>query len=130
DTAYQSFPETTGRFIVNGFEGLNASISGMIVKDWSERKQTTMELLPQVQAKLNEITGMQIFAFNLPPLPGGTGGLPVSMVISAPEDFTEIYKNMEILKQKAQSSGLFMVVDSDLNFNSPMVRINIDRAKA
>jgi multidrug efflux pump len=52
------------------------------------------------------------------------------MVISAPEEFTDIYKNMEVLKQKAAQSGLFMVTDSDLNFNSPMVRVNIDRAKA
>jgi multidrug efflux pump len=131
DKAYSSVPETTGRFIVNGFTGLNSSISGMIVKDWSERTRSVpKDLLPEVQGKLSRITGMQIFAFNLPALPGGTGGLPVSMVISAPEDFTDIYKNMQVLKQKAQESGLFMVVDSDLDFNSPMVRVNIDRAKA
>jgi multidrug efflux pump len=130
DKTYASFPETTGRFIVNGFSGLNSSISGMVMKEWEDRTRGTSVLLPEVQAKLNQITGMQVFAFNLPPLPGGTGGLPVSMVISAPEDFPEIYKNMEVLKQKAQESGLFMVVDSDLNFNSPIVRVNIDRAKA
>jgi multidrug efflux pump len=130
DKAYASFPETTTRFIVNGFTGLNSSISGMVVKEWENRTRGIGELLPEVQAKLNQITGMQVFAFNLPSLPGGTGGLPVSMVISAPEDFPEIYKNMATLKQKAQESGLFMVVDSDLDFNSPMVRVNIDRAKA
>jgi multidrug efflux pump len=130
DKVYSSFPETTGRFIVNGFTGLNSSISGMVMKEWEDRKRGIAELLPQVQAQLGQITGMQVFAFNLPSLPGGTGGLPVSMVISAPEEFTDIYKNMEILKQKAAQSGLFMVTDSDLNFNSPMVRVNIDRAKA
>jgi len=130
DKVYQSFPETTGRFIVNGFEGVNASISGMIVKDWAERKQTTMQLLPQVQGKLNQITGMQVFAFNLPPLPGGTGGLPVAMVISAPDDFPQIYKYMQEIKDRARKSGQFIVVDSDLDYNSPVVRVNIDRAKA
>jgi multidrug efflux pump len=130
DKVYASFPETTGRFIVNGFTGLNSSISGMVMKEWEDRSRGIQELLPQVQAKLGQITGMQVFAFNLPSLPGGTGGLPVSMVISAPEEFTDIYKNMEVLKQKAAQSGLFMVTDSDLNFNSPMVRVNIDRAKA
>jgi multidrug efflux pump len=130
DQVYSSFPETNGRFIVNGFSGLNSSISGMVLKEWEDRTRGTTQMLPEVQDKLNQITGMQVFAFNLPALPGGTGGLPVSMVISAPEDFPDIYKNMEILKQKAQASGLFMVVDSDLNFNSPMVRVNIDRAKA
>jgi multidrug efflux pump len=130
DKVYQSFPETTGRFIVNGYQGLNSNISGMIVKDWTERKQTVMQLLPQVQAKLNQITGMQVFAFNLPPLPGGTGGLPVSMVISAPDGFPEIYKYMQEIKDRARKSGQFMVVDSDLDYNSPVVRLNIDRSKA
>jgi multidrug efflux pump len=130
DDVYKSFPETIGRFIVNGFQGLNSSVSGMIVADWAERKQTTMKMLPQVQGKLNQITGMQVFAFNLPPLPGGTGGLPVSMVISAPDDFPEIYKYINEMKAKAQASGQFYVVDTDLDFNSPVVRVNIDREKA
>jgi len=130
DAAYTSFPETTGRFIVNGFEGLNSSISGMITKDWGERTKSTMQLLPEVQGKLNQITGMQIFAFNLPPLPGGTGGLPVSMVISAPTEFLEIYKYMQEIKDRARKSGMFIVVDSDLDYNSPVVKVNIDRAKA
>jgi multidrug efflux pump len=130
DKVYQGFPETNGRFIVNGFQGLNSNVSGMIVEDWALRKQTTMQLLPQVQAKLNEITGMQVFAFNLPPLPGGTGGLPVSMVISAPDEFAQIYKYMEDIKAKARASGQFIVVDSDLNFNSPVVEVTIDREKA
>ncbi len=130
DAVYQTFPETEGRFIVNGFQGLNSNISGLITKDWSERKETTMQLLPKVQAKLNEITGMQVFAFNLPALPGGTGGLPVSMVISAPAEFKEIYKYMTDIKDKARASGQFIVVDSDLDYNSPVVEVNIDRSKA
>ena len=130
DKTYQSFPETIGRFIVNGYPSLNGSISGMIVRDWNERSETTMKLLPKVQAKLGQITGMQIFAFNLPPLPGGTGGLPVGMVISAPDDFEQIYKYMNEIKQRAQATGEFYVVDSDLDFNSPVVRVNIDRVKA
>jgi multidrug efflux pump len=130
DAAYQSFPETQGRFIVNGFQGLNSSISGMIVKDWAERKESTMALLPQVQAKLSQITGMNVFAFNLPPLPGSSFGLPVQMVISAPDEFENIYRFMEEIKARARKSGQFIVVDSDLDYNSPVVNVSIDRAKA
>jgi multidrug efflux pump len=130
DAIYKSYPETVSRFILNGYEGLNSSISGMILDDWGNRKQTSMQLLPQVQAKLGQITGMNVFSFNLPPLPGSTGGLPVSMVISSPDDFQQIYKYMEEIKNKARQSGKFIVVDSDLDYNSPVVRVNIDRSKA
>jgi multidrug efflux pump len=102
----------------------------MIVKDWAERKESTMALLPQVQAKLSQITGMNVFAFNLPPLPGSSFGLPVQMVISAPDEFENIYRFMEEIKARARKSGQFIVVDSDLDYNSPVVNVSIDRAKA
>ena len=86
DETYLSFPETNATFVLSGSgsytTGLNSSISGMILQPWSERSRSSTDLIPLVQQKLNEITGMQIFAFNLPPLPGSTGGLPVYMVIS------------------------------------------------
>ena len=56
----------------------------MILKPWDERERTAQELNPLVQGKLDQITGEQVFAFSLPPLPGSTGGLPVQMVISSP----------------------------------------------
>ena len=76
-----------------------------------------------VQGKLGAITGMSVFAFNLPPLPGCTGGLPVQMVINSPAEFKQVFKHMEDDQgQGARKSGLFIVVDSDLDFNSPMVQ--------
>ncbi len=37
---------------------------------------------------------------------------------------------MEGLKKAARESGLFMVVDSDLDYNNPVVQLKVDRAKA
>ncbi len=34
------------------------------------------------------------------------------------------------MKQNARNSGLFMVVDSDLDYNNPLAEVHIDRAKA
>ncbi|MBE1188878.1 efflux RND transporter permease subunit, partial [Escherichia coli] len=41
-----------------------------------------------------------------------------------------LYRTMEEIKQKARQSGLFVVVDSDLDYNNPVVQVRIDRAKA
>ena len=54
----------------------------MLLKPWDERKRSSIKLKPLVQAELSKIEGVNAFAFNLPPLPGGPGGLPVQMVIS------------------------------------------------
>ncbi len=130
DAILSSFPETDTRFVVNGTDGPNNGFAGMILKPWDERNTSSLKLQPIVQAKLNSVTGEQIFLFSLPPLPGSTGGLPVQMVISSPGDYQTLYKVMEKIKAAARKSGLFIVTDSDLEFNNPVIRVKIDRSKA
>ena len=131
DEAFASFPETDTRFIVNGMQGGPSSgIAGMILKPWDERNRNAQALNPLVQGKLSEITGEQVFAFSLPPLPGSTGGLPVQMVISSPAGYETVFNLMEQIKAEARKSGLFIVTDSDLAFNNPVIRIKVDRSKA
>ena len=102
----------------------------MLLKPWDERKRSSIALKPLVQAQLSKIEGVNAFAFNLPPLPGGPGGLPVQMVINSTAGFQSVYEQMSKLKDAARKSGLFIVSDSDLDFNQPVVRVKIDRSKA
>ena len=37
---------------------------------------------------------------------------------------------METIKETARESGLFIVIDSDLDYNSPVIHLHIDRSKA
>ena len=124
------FPETDLRFVLNGINGPQGGIAGMLLKPWDERKRSSIKLKPLVQAELSKIEGVNAFAFNLPPLPGGPGGLPVQMVINSTNGFQSVYEQMDKLKDAARKSGLFIVSDSDLDFNQPVVRIKIDRSKA
>ncbi|MGE0286805.1 MAG: multidrug efflux RND transporter permease subunit [Bradyrhizobium sp.] len=130
DKAFQKFPETDLRFVLNGINGAQNGFAGMLLHPWDERKRSSIKLKPLVQGELSKIEGVQAFAFNLPPLPGGPGGLPVQMVISSTADFRAVYEQMEKLKAAARKSGLFIVSDSDLAFNQPTVKVKIDRAKA
>jgi len=130
DGIFKSFPETDTRFIVNGTNGPNQGFAGMILKPWAERERSAQALKPLVQSKLNGIDGMSVFAFSLPPLPGSTGGLPVQMVISSPGGYETVFAAMEQVKDAARKSGLFIVTDSDLNYNNPVIRLSIDRSKA
>jgi len=130
DKAFQKFPETDLRFILNGITGPQGGFAGMLLKPWDERKRSAQQLQPLVQAELSKIEGVNAFAFSLPPLPGGPGGLPVQMVINSTSGFQSVYEQMEKLKDAARKSGLFIVSDSDLSFNQPVVRLKVDRAKA
>ena len=130
DKAFQKFPETDLRFALNGINGPQGGIAGMLLTPWDQRTRSSIKLKPLVQAELSKIEGVQAFAFNLPALPGGPGGLPVQMVINSTSGFQTVYEQMSKLKDAARKSGMFIVSDSDLDFNQPTVKVNIDRTKA
>src|SRR6195952_553389 len=130
DKVFASFPETDLRFALNGINGPQNGIAGMLLKPWDERKRSSTALKPLVQGQLSKIEGVNAFAFNLPPLPGGPGGLPIQMVINSTAGFQAVYEQMVKLKDAARKSGMFIVSDSDLDFNQPVVKVNIDRSKA
>ena len=130
DKAFAKFPETDLRFILNGTTSPNQGIAGMILKPWDERKRSSTAMKQEVQGELSKIEGTNAFVFNLPPLPGGPGGLPIQMVINSTNGFRQVYEEMEKLKAAARKSGLFIVSDSDLDYNQPVVRVKIDRTKA
>jgi multidrug efflux pump len=130
DKALTSFPEADLRFVVNGNLGPNQGIAGMILKPWDERTRTAQQIKPLLQGKLSAVEGLNAFAFSLPPLPASIGGLPVQMVIDSTGDYQTIYKSMNDIKNAARKSGLFIVVDSDLDFNQPTIHVDIDHSKA
>ncbi|MDU1694294.1 MAG: efflux RND transporter permease subunit, partial [Bradyrhizobium sp.] len=130
DKVFQKFPETDLRFVLNGINGPQGGFAGMLLKPWDERTRSSIKLKPLVQAELSKIEGINAFAFNLPALPGGPGGLPVQMVISSTSGFQAVYEQMAKLKDAARKSGIFIVSDSDLEFNQPVVKVWINRSKA
>ncbi|MGY3237980.1 multidrug efflux pump [Bradyrhizobium sp. USDA 4472] len=127
---FKKFPETDVSFVLNGASGKQSGMAGMLLKPWGERTRSSTALKSLVQTELSKIEGINAFAFSLPPLPGGTDGLPVQMVLNSTLGFQSIYEEMSKLKDAAQKSGLFVVSDSDLEFNQPVVRIKVDRSKA
>jgi len=126
---FKEFPEYYSSFQINGTEGVQSGIGGMLLKPWSERKRTQMELVPEVWAKLRQIPGLSVFAFNLPALPG-TDGLPFQFVITTPGDYQTLSEVAERIKARVAKSGKFAALRLDLAFDKPEVRVDIDREKA
>jgi multidrug efflux pump len=112
-----------------GASGNNTLISGLILKPWSQRKKTQMQLTPILQQKLNSVTGLKLAAFALPSLPGSQG-LPVEFVITSTSNYDELRSVSERLEKKAMQSGLFMYMDRDLKYNEPQYDISINKSKA
>lgn len=60
---------------------------------------------------------------------GRRSGLPVQYVLQAP-DLESLKKIVPIFLEKASNSKVFQVVDVDLKFNKPEIRLEIDRNRA
>jgi multidrug efflux pump subunit AcrB len=106
------------------------NFGGITLKPWDERERTQQEVHAEFQSRLREVSGMEMFSFGLPPLPGSDAGLPVSFVAASTADYREVARVGEELVKAARESGLFVFVTQSLEFNRPEVNVDIDRERA
>ena len=79
------------------------------------------EIQQDIQGRLGKVAGVEGFVFSPPSLPGSGGGLPISVVIQSIHDPARVYEVAEEVKEKAQASGRFIVVQNSLAFDAPQV---------
>lgn len=131
DRIFQSLPEyESSWFSTGGENNATGGFGGVVFQEWADRDRTADEIQGELTGRSSAITGVSATTFQDNPLPAGSGGLPVQMVIRSADDFSEIYETLERIKGAAWGSGLFAFVDSDLAFDSPEAHITIDRIKA
>ncbi len=127
---YQQTPDVVDNFAIDGYPGSSNLMSGVILKPWSQRSETAMQIAPKMMGMMGQIIGLNTFAFQLPSLPGVQPGPPVSFVITTTDPYTQIFPVAQELMQKAYASGKFIYVNSDLMFDVPQLHMTVDRAKA
>ena len=115
----------------NPFAAANdvGGFSGMVVKPWDQRERSIRQIMPEVQAKLSAIPGLQIFASQPPALPGG-GNFPIQFMITSTDEPEHMLEYAQALQKKAMESGLFYFPPIiDLKFDQPQSEIVIDYQK-
>jgi multidrug efflux pump len=103
--------------------------SGMVVKPWDQRDRTISQILPEIQAGLSAIPGLQIFASRPPALPGG-GNFPVEFMITSTAEPEQMLEMAQKLQKKAMESKVFYFPPIiDLKYDQPQTQITIDQQK-
>lgn len=129
--AMDGLPGKQLAFVVSGYPQANNSLGGFVMTPWDDRDVTQMEVMPMLQAKLNNVAGSQVYTFAMPSLPGIAYGPPMQFVIqSASGTHQDIYPVANNVIQKMMESGLFVFAQSDLQFDNAQLTIDIDREKA
>lgn len=121
-------PEYKQMFQLTGVPTLNQGIGGVLLKPWGDRTRNAHQIQLDLQKKWNGIAGVQVGAFQFPPLPGSQG-FPVQFVISTTEPFENLNTVAQAVLQTARSSGAFPFIDADLKLDKPQATVVIDRDK-
>ena len=124
----KSLPEYTHIFQVDGAQGVNSGFAGIMLKSWGDRSRSADTIQQEVQQKVGNIAGARVAVFQFPSLPGAFG-LPVQFVIKTTEPFQNLSDVAKAVVAKAQASGMFFYVDTDLKIDQPQVTVSLDRDK-
>ncbi len=129
---FQSVPEYENSFQLTstGF-----GFSGIILKPWSERTRSSLEIEQSLQGPAASIPGMNVIVTTPEPLPAG-GQFPVEFVVRSTAEHSEMLEFAEQLvlfaNTDANAGGgapTFYFADTDLKFDLPQVEIEIDKDK-
>ncbi len=134
DMTMKAIPERDGIITVTspGFGGgstVNTGIITIILKDRAERERGQADILEELMPKVKSLTGARTFITQEPSFGDRRGGLPVQFVLQAP-NFDKLKEVLPKFIEEAQKDPTFNIVDVDLKFNKPELRIEIDRQKA
>lgn len=130
-----SLPETESTLSVTspGF-GSSISINSGFVRltlvPPSERDKTQNELAAEISQKLKKHTFARVFVTQEETIGGGrNSGLPVQFVVQS-QSLDSLKRVIPEFMSRASESEVFEIVDLDLKFNKPEVRVEINREKA
>ena len=127
---FTSIPEYENSFQLTGS---TFGFSGVILKPWSERKRSSIEIQEALQGPAATVAGLNVIVTTPEPLPSG-GQFPIELVIRSTADHREmmdyatqlvIYANTEA--NAAGGAPTFYFADSDLKFDLPQVEVQIDK---
>jgi len=130
-----SLPEKDAMISITapGFGASSSTNSGMnriTLISPGERKKSQQELADELTARVRKMNFARSFVIQDQTISSSMGsGLPVQYNIQAP-NFEALKKVIPLFMEKAQTNPAFAVVDLNLKFNKPELRVEIDRNKA
>ena len=123
-------PEIAFSQVFSGVFNANQAFGIASMVPWSQRDASQKEVLDRVAGLVQVVPGMALTAFQFPELPGASSGLPIQFVITTPNSFESLFLIASEVLAAAQTNGLFVYSNLDLNYDSATMKIKIDKDKA
>ena len=123
-------PSVESSLAMSGTPNANQAFGIAIMKPWSQRDNDPKKLSEVLTPAFNEIPSVTTTAFQMPELPGSSGGLPVQFVITTSNPFESLVSIAADVLAATQANANFVYSELDLAFDSATMNISIDRDKA
>jgi len=123
-------PEVESSLAMSGIPNANQAFGIAIMKTWSQRDKDPKQLSAAMTPAFNAIPSVATTAFQMPELPGSSGGLPVQFVITTSNPFQSLVSIASDVLAATQANSTFVYSELDLAFDSATMNISIDRDKA
>ena len=108
--------------------GNSAGIAIVGAVPFDERDWSTFELMEEMRKKLNQVVGVQAFAFMRSGISGG-GGRPVQFVLQG-NTYEKLAEYRDIVIEEAAKNPGLVEVDSDYKETLPQLLIEVDEVRA
>lgn len=108
---------------------VNSGFAMIMLKDPSERQRSQMQIADELGPILSKMTEARVFATQQQSIGQRRGGLPVEYVIQAP-NFEKLREYLPKFLDAASKDPTFTIVDVNLKFNKPEIKLTIDRQRA
>ncbi|HLP41969.1 MAG TPA: efflux RND transporter permease subunit [Fibrobacteria bacterium] len=130
----QEVPEAEVRLSVTspGFAAaasVNSGFMRIFLKEPDKRGRSQQEIARALTARLRGFSNARVFVIQDPTIQSGSrGGLDVQMVIQAP-NFARLREALPKFVEEARKDPTFTIVNEDLKFNRPELRVDVDRER-
>jgi len=127
---FEQLPGYDESFMLLGSFGPNTVFGGFKLKPWDEREISQFEVQPMLQEAVADVTGLRTSIFTRPSIPGAGQGLPFQFVITTAQPYEQLAEVADELIGRGMQSGLFAFLQKSIEFDRPMTRVVVDRARA
>ncbi|MDO8549632.1 MAG: efflux RND transporter permease subunit [Ignavibacteria bacterium] len=108
----------------------NSGFINLILKKPEFRERTQQQIADDLTRTVSKMTAARIYVTQQQTIGGGRrGGLPVQFVIQA-ANFEKLREALPKFLEAAGNDPAFTIVETNLKFNKPELRISIDRQRA
>jgi multidrug efflux pump len=128
ETVYAGVKDASRFFVNNGNPSPDAGFSILILKPWSERTKSSIQIANEIRPKFRAIPGINAFPVT-PPSLGGGRDKPVQFVVMTQAPYPELALMVARLQEEVRKSPALINVDSDLRLSQPELRVSVNREK-